>query len=600
MARPTFGPQAMPLVALAIALGLTVAAWGLASVYVRSQTEAEFHGEAQQFEAQLVERMNSYEEVLLAGVALFGVNGGWVSRDQWIAFTKTLDLSSRFPGIQGYGFAERVRASNLSEHVERVRGEGYPQYTVFPEGQRDEYVPAVYLEPLDARNQRAFGFDMFSEATRRAAMERARDTGEPTISGKVRLVQENGTDVQPGFLLYAPVYAPGLPIDTVEQRREALVGYVYSPFRARDFMAGLEKAAPVELALRIYDGEDLTQDSLIFSRVPGGRLGDVERVRVMTLGQHEWTVVEATTATATPAGLSLLPLSVLLGGLLASALLVGVVWALTRTRTRAEALAYEMTGALQARTRELEQSNEALRAFSYVVSHDLKEPVRGIDAYLRVLREDHAAAIPPEARTMLDRAQLASDRLARLLRGLLELSSVDRAMLKPQLLQVTDVIRQDACRSAYETLERERHARVTVEPMPPVLAAPSVLAQALGNLIANAIRHNARERPNVLVHGVAQGGLVEIIVEDDGEGYPEGFVEAFNRGQLPSMGFGLLIAQRAVERLQGRLMLGRGARWGGAAARIILPAAPRRRWEEAPGDASPAAARTHGSTSASR
>lgn len=108
-------------------------------------------------------------------------------------------------------------------------------------------------------NQRAFGFDMFSEPVRRAAMERSRDTGRAALSGKVILVQEGEDGKQPGFLMYMPVYELGKPTDTVEERRAAILGWVYAPFRAHDFMAGLGGERSKDLKVKIYDGYEPSQ-----------------------------------------------------------------------------------------------------------------------------------------------------------------------------------------------------------------------------------------------------------------------------------------------------------------------------------------------------
>lgn len=567
--------RAPALFGLGIALAATLVAWALAGAYVEAQERERFALDAEGFELALQDRIQAYEQVLAGGVALFDASGGWVTRSAWYEYHEALGLQDRFPGIGGFGFAEHIEPGNLSAHVERVRAEGFPDYAVKPAGEREVYTSIVYLEPFEGRNLRAFGFDMYSEPVRRAAMERARDTGEAALSGKVTLVQENGTDVQSGFLLYMAVYRDGAPTTTVEERRAALVGYVYSPFRSNDFMEGLQEQAALDLVLRIYDGPEPVESALLFDSAPGEPAGHIERASRLTLAGREWTLVESSTAGSVPPGLSLLPAAILAGGLLASALLFGILWSLARTRQRAFVMAEAMTAELQARTRDLEASNEALRAFSYVVSHDLKEPVRGIDSYLRVLHEDHATRMPPDARSLVESAQRATDRLAGLLRSLLELSRVDRGLLATRPVDVAALLRDPACHAAYDTVERERGARVDAEPMPRVLAAPSVLAQALGNLVGNAIRHNARQPPRVLVHGAAAGDVVEIVIEDDGDGFPPGFTEAFNRGQLASGGFGLLLAQRAVERLHGRVVLGRGQRLGGAAVTLTLPAAPR-------------------------
>jgi PAS domain S-box-containing protein len=232
---------------------------------------------------------------------------------------------------------------------------------------------------------------------------------------------------------------------------------------------------------------------------------------------------------------------------------------------------------LERSVRELSSLNDSLTAFTYVVSHDLKEPVRAIDTYLRILQEDHGRALPPDGADVLARALASTDRLAALLRGLLDLSRVDRGQLDLERVGVPAVLESDACRAAYEGLVRERGAQMEVaRDVPEVLATPSVLCQVLSNLVTNAVRHNPKAVPHVRVGGhAAEGGHVEVSVEDDGPGFPPQFAERFNGGARDTLraGFGLLIARRAVERLGGRMWLGTSRDLGGAAVRFTIPAA---------------------------
>src|SRR5262249_40767950 len=83
----------------------------------------------------------------------------------------------------------------------------------------------------------------------------ARDTGQPAASGRVRLVQEpQDQEQQWGFLIYEAVYDNGALTDTVEQRRKALTGYVYSPFRIDDFLAPITSAKNYDVDFQIYEG----------------------------------------------------------------------------------------------------------------------------------------------------------------------------------------------------------------------------------------------------------------------------------------------------------------------------------------------------------
>src|SRR5262249_14430334 len=135
-----------------------------------------------------------------------------------------------------------------------IRAEGFPDYRIWPEGEREIYAPVIYLEPFDWRNKRAFGFDMFSEPVRRLAMERARDTGLPAISGKVTLLQDAELASRLGFLMYVPVYREPQPM-TSEERRAHLLGYVFSPFGMAEFMRGLLGSTTNDLQLQVWDAE---------------------------------------------------------------------------------------------------------------------------------------------------------------------------------------------------------------------------------------------------------------------------------------------------------------------------------------------------------
>jgi CHASE1-domain containing sensor protein len=141
--------------------------------------------------------------------------------------------------------------------------QGMPAFRIWPDHPRTEFHTIIYLEPLDRRNEAAIGYDMFSEPVRRAAMERARDTGQPALSDKVELVQEIDEAKQAGFLIYVPVYRDIVMTKTTLERQTMLAGFVYSPFRADDlFTAIFQGGRSPGLELRVYDGPPAPQNLL--------------------------------------------------------------------------------------------------------------------------------------------------------------------------------------------------------------------------------------------------------------------------------------------------------------------------------------------------
>lgn len=220
-----------------------------------------FVSEVEETTQAMERRIEKYENALRSGVAFFQ-GSRKVSRDEWRWFVTTLETEKFYPGVQGVGYTMMLKPAEVEPTIRRMRIEGYPSFTLRPAGKREEYSSILYLEPMDKRNIQAIGYDMYADPVRREAMRFARDSGTAAISGKVHLVQEIDTDVQAGFLMYLPLYKRGSTIDTVEERRKALVGFVYSPFRIKELIKSLN-INEASLDYEIYDGE-ISEKNLLY------------------------------------------------------------------------------------------------------------------------------------------------------------------------------------------------------------------------------------------------------------------------------------------------------------------------------------------------
>ena len=206
---------------------------------------------------------------LLRGVAGLFAASDHVDRDEFKQYVEGLQLERHYPGIQGIGFSQWLSANRLPAHEAEIRGQDFAGYTVHPPGAREHYSAIVYLEPFDWRNQRAFGFDMFTENVRQQAMRRSVETGEAILSGKVTLVQETDEDTQAGFLIYLPVYAKHVRPDAIQERWNKLAGWAYSPVRAHDLVeAFLLQEFPVlseHIAVRLYASDEPRAEALLYN-----------------------------------------------------------------------------------------------------------------------------------------------------------------------------------------------------------------------------------------------------------------------------------------------------------------------------------------------
>jgi PAS domain S-box-containing protein len=221
-----------------------------------AEDRARFQGLVQQVHVGIESRLETYRALVLAGAGLFAASES-VDDKEFKSFVDTLKVAENYPGIRGIGFTVRVKPEDRLSLIDMMKRQGNAEFRVWPEGTREEYHSVIYAQPLSERNLTLIGFDMSTEPLRRAAMERARDTGQPAASHRVAPVTQVANDnAQGGFLIYAPVYRRNQPVSTVPERREALYGFVYSGFRADEFLQGVTPSyAKNDISFQIYSNE---------------------------------------------------------------------------------------------------------------------------------------------------------------------------------------------------------------------------------------------------------------------------------------------------------------------------------------------------------
>lgn len=348
---------------LVFAAGLLASLWAAQEVRrdIDKDEASRFGHAADHIAFKIRERLESQELILRGGAGLFAASTE-VDRRDWRTYVSTLRTEEVVPGTQGIGFAQAILPTELDRHVARVRAEGFPYYTVNPPGQRELYTAIVYLEPFRDRNLRAFGYDMYSEPVRRQAMAAARDQAQAALSGKVELVQETSEEVQAGTLMYYPVYRKDKPLESVEQRRAALVGWTYSPFRMGDLMKSTLRAWENQLGgqvnLSLFDGTGTEPKALLFST--GRELFEHQETphhqhRIIDFNGKQWLLALDSKAGFQP--LFYLPAWLtLLAGLVITILLSRLMQSLHNTRANAEAIAGRLTADLRQKDRLLSES----------------------------------------------------------------------------------------------------------------------------------------------------------------------------------------------------------------------------------------------------
>src|SRR5438874_2859302 len=253
---------------------LTVLAWQLALRYDALERAGRFRVESEEIRRAIAVRMDAYVSALQQARGLFAATHE-LTREDFRAYVRTMDLDARYPGVLAVAFAKHVSADAKAAAEEAVRREGFPDFRIWPATAGDA-CPVVFIEPFDEINRRTFGFDMYSDAVRREAMDRAA-RGAAAATPIVTLVQERGRpNPQHGFLIYVAAY-----------RGAELIGFTYSPFRAGDLFRGIFSKDPVALdtiGYQVFDGANAMPDALLYASSPEPAEIEHERLASVAVG----------------------------------------------------------------------------------------------------------------------------------------------------------------------------------------------------------------------------------------------------------------------------------------------------------------------------
>jgi|CZKH01.1.fsa_nt_gi PAS domain S-box-containing protein len=212
------------------------------------------------------------------------------------------------------------------------------------------------------------------------------------------------------------------------------------------------------------------------------------------------------------------------------------------------------------RTAQLAAANQELEAFTYSVSHDLRAPLRHIGGFSRILIEDFASGMDPEARHHLQRIEEGTRRMGLLVDELLNLARVGRHALHLQVSSLNSVIEE-----VVSLLQPEINGRAVtwkIAHLPAVECDPILIKQVFQNLIANALKFTRpRERAVIEISHRQENGQTVILIRDNGVGFNMkytdklfGVFQRLHRAEdFEGTGIGLATVQRIIHKHGGRV-----------------------------------------------
>ena len=478
-------------------------------------------------------------------------------------------IESLYAGTQPATQAEfRVFAEHLlSRHAAIERVLWSPMVTDADRAQF-EAIPIPYIEPADT-NAAVGIFKIASDPSMLEDQLLALDTGKAIASSEIKLA--NSAD--PRFMVFVPIYSPGRPHHTIDERRENLRGYVVAVFRRNEILqAALSGVDTENIQVRLYDATNRAGSQPIIQREPGAH----KLARVVMFGNagRHWGVSYFANSTYLMSRRPWEVWSVLAGGLLFTGLLEAFLIVVTGRTAKVEAMVIERTDELQRANASLAAARDAaLRTdgmksqFVANMSHELRTPLNGILGVTELLLEmdltaeqrDHAGTIRSCGSTLLGLVNDMLD-LSKIEAGRLEIQNVD-FNVRRLVEQTADVFEERSRRKGVELVYLVHH-----DVPENILGDPGRFRQVLTNLVGNAVKFTSEGEVTIRVTVTEQeesSMLLRVDVSDTGIGIsPEGQAQLFQpfvqadgsiTRKYGGTGLGLVISRRLAELMGGQL-----------------------------------------------
>jgi signal transduction histidine kinase len=539
---------------LSVMAGLAVARWE------RANYRLQFQRQTDNLTTTLQRSINRYTDLLLVLGDFYSVSQQPVSRQDFNRFVER--VLREYPGIQALEWAPVVPHRDRNAFEAAVQVEGFPAFQITERESRgglvrarvrSHYIPVTYLQPWQG-NALALGYDLASDATRRSALETARDAGQVAASGRIRLVQENKN--QFGFLVFLPLYRTATVPPSTASRREQLQGYLLGVFRVSDVVEESLETLGYDIDVTLLDHSANLPDQFLGiyqatnQKVITDPLQEPDRSPVLcpapadctytlTTAGRQWTLT-FTPATNYPAQPVWSTLSTLVIGLLLTILVVRYL-----AQAQSELV----------RTQEL--SDLKIRLFS-MASHELRTPLSTILLSVQTLETD---AADPNQR-VYGRIRAAAKRLNQLLNDLLTLARAESGKLSftPEILDLPEFCQQLIEEVKFST-DHPSNIRLIVGDNCPIAYLDRHLLRAiLTNLLSNAVKYSTAAAPVTFTLS-CQPHEFRFQVQDSGVGIPErdqdqlyeAFYRGSNVGEISGTGLGLAVVKACLQLHQGTL-----------------------------------------------
>ncbi len=579
-----------------VSAGFTVLAYFSFSHSVERAQEDAIFIRAQSHHQHIIDDIDNYQNALFFMNA-FASSSNYVDCQEWAQFIKSAKLEENYQSVIAFVYVELVKAEVLDEFEDEMLNQGIAGFNIHThEGaviqeNATEHFIIKYAEPQPDNNM-IIGLDVSAKPINKDVYDRAALSGSMQISApfKLKQLESSGSEANHGLVFTYPCYEPGLPIETAEQRLEAIRGWVslsIDATRLANYINGRNNHSDqVVLSTEDYEGNQL----LLANSLPSKKDCDPTKRVVSTLSHTIGGKTIRTSITSctlhperdlTPEEMTLHTQKAndaLLIGSLVALFVTAITFFITQGRTRAVNLASKMNRTLiesEQRQREFaynaQRANHAKSVFLANMSHEIRTPMTAVLGYTEILKDMVPEHHDPESMgTAVNRITRAGSHLLTVINDVLDLSKIESGKLaiNPVKCHIGEVLAE--CVATMQVQSNERGVDLEVKfntPIPEsIVADPYRVRQIILNLISNAIKFTYYGSITIELEQIDD--ILNIAVADTGVGIEpdrlETIFKPFEQVDINKVetalsyenlgtGLGLSISRQLAEMMQGEL-----------------------------------------------
>jgi len=492
--------QLLPSTIVVLAfVSITLVSWSTAKNNVKEDQQKTLRLKSSVIETTMTQRLRTYEDLLRGAAGLFDASEQ-VTATEWAKYFTSYDLINRHPATAVVGYSKVFLPGEQSDAIRELETRENRPVPVFPPGDKLPLSAVTFIEPSNSINKNILGYNMYSDPLRRSAMDKARDSNKVTISNLLSLQNLQGQSTSPmGFIMLAPIYRNGSTHQTIENRRNNITGFVYTPFQPADlldtqteedssFGFSISKANDDGTPQRVYATKNL--DYILKDESTVGH-----ETTFSYAGLTQWTISAVATDKVVNTTLRTRPSSVLWGGAIFSFLVGAFVHMLLVNRSRALANREE---------KGIQSAKDELLALA---SHQLRTPATGVKQYIGMLKEGYAGKLTQTQIALVEKAYASNERQLSTINEMLVVARADAGHLKrgSDIVNISELL-QRIVDDLESTLRARQQVHSLKEPEEPLFVVGSrhYLQMALENIVNNATKYT---KP---------GGKVDIILTKRG------------------------------------------------------------------------------------